>query len=71
MHCTTAASLEMSDEPVKNGYVDQKIPYPDEDYHRYDIHMNGFGIGYIELMAMLNKVYMFINSLICNGRYNL
>ena len=33
--------------------------------------MNGFGIGYIELMAMLNKVNMFINSLICNGRYNL
>ena len=56
---------------VKNGYVDQKIPYPDEDYHRYDIHMNGFEIGYIELMAMLNKVNMFINSLICNGRYNL
>ena len=56
---------------VKNGYVDQKIPYPDEDYHRYDIHMNGFGIGYIELMAMLNKVNMFINSLVCNGRYNL
>ena len=26
--------------------------------------MNGYGIGYIELMAMLNKVNMFINSLI-------
>ena len=56
---------------VKNGYVDQKIPYPDEDNHRFDIHMNGYGIGYIELMAMLNKVNMFINSLIGNGRYNL
>ena len=56
---------------VRNGYVDQKIPYPDEDNHRYDIYMNGFGVGYIELMAMLNKVNMFINSLICNGRYNL
>ena len=56
---------------VKNGYVDQKIPYPDENNHRFDIHMNGYGIGYIELMAMLNKVNMYINSLICNGRYNL
>ena len=56
---------------VKNGYVDQKIPYPDENNHSFDIHMNGYGIGYIELMAMLNKVNMFINSLICNGRYNL
>ena len=56
---------------VKNGYVDQKIPYPDEDNHRFDIHMNGYGIGYIELMAMLNKVNMFINSLIGNGRCNL
>ena len=42
-----------------------------KDNHRYDIYMNGFGVGYIELMAMLNKVNMFINSLICNGRYNL
>ena len=56
---------------VKNGYVDQKIPYPSEESHRYDIYMNGDGISYIELMAMLHKVNMFINSLICNGRYNL
>ena len=56
---------------IKNGYVDQKISYPDEDYHQYDIHMNGFEIGYIELMAMLNKINMFVNSLICNGRYHL
>jgi ribosomal protein S18 acetylase RimI-like enzyme len=56
---------------VKNGYVDQRVPYPDENSHRYDILMSGFGIGYIELMAMLNKVNMFINSLISNGRYNL
>ncbi len=49
---------------VKNGYVDQKIPYPDGDNHRFDIHMNGYGIGYIELMAMLNKVNMFFNTLI-------
>ena len=56
---------------VKNGYVDQKIPYPDENNHRFDIHMNGYGIGYIELMAMLNKVNMFINSLVGNGRYNI
>lgn len=41
------------------------------DFYRFDIHMNGYGIGYIELMAMLNKVNMFINSLIGNGRYNL
>ena len=56
---------------VRNGYVDQRIPYPNEETHRYDIYMNGYGISYIELMAMLHKVNMFINSLICNGRYNL
>ena len=56
---------------VKNGYVDQRIPYPNEEYHRYDVYMNGFGIGYIELMAMLNKVDMFINSLIEYGRFKL
>ena len=27
--------------------------------------LNGFGISYIELMAMLNKVNMFFNTLIC------
>ena len=47
---------------VKNSYVDQKIPYPSEDAHHYDIFMNGFGISYIELMAMLDKVNMFIIS---------
>lgn len=52
---------------VKNGYVDQKIPYPNAYYHHYDVYMNGFGIGYIELMAMLNKVDTFIFSLVCNG----
>ena len=56
---------------VKNGYVDQKIPYPSDDYHRFDVYLNGFGISYIELMAMLNKVNMFFNTLICNGRNNL
>lgn len=50
---------------VKNGYVDQKIPYPSDDNHRFDVYMNGFGISYIELMAMLNKVNMFFNTLIC------
>lgn len=50
---------------VKNGYVDQKIPYPNEDSHRFDVYMNGYGISYIELMAMLNKVQMFFNTLIC------
>ena len=54
---------------VKNGYVDQKIPYPTEENHRYDVYMSGFGIGYIELMAMLYKVDMFINSLIKYGRF--
>lgn len=47
---------------VKNGFVDQKIPYPSEDSHRFDIFMNGFGIGYTELMAILDKVNMFINT---------
>ena len=46
---------------VRNGYVDQRIPYPNEETHRYDIYMNGYGISYIELMAMLHKVNMFIN----------
>ncbi len=50
---------------VKNGYVDQKIPYPNEDYHHFDIYMNGSGISYIELMAMLNKVNMFFIPFIC------
>ena len=50
---------------VKNCYVDQKIPYPSDDYHRFDVYMNGFDISYIELMAMLNKVNMFFNTLIC------
>ena len=50
---------------VKNGYVDQKRPYPSDEYHRFDVYMNGFGISYIELMAMLNKVNMFFNTLIC------
>lgn len=54
---------------VKNGYVDQKIPYPTEENHRYDVYMSGFGIGYIELMTMLYKVDMFINSLIKYGRF--
>ena len=54
---------------MKNGYVDQKIPYPTEENHRYDVYMSGFGIGYIELMAMLYKVDMFINSLIKYGRF--
>lgn len=56
---------------VRNSYVDQRIPYPCEDYHRFDVYLNGFGISYIELMAMLNKVNMFFNTLICNGRNNL
>ena len=56
---------------VRNGYVDQKIPYPSEESHRYDIYMNGDGISYIELMAMLNKVNMFFNVLICIGRHHL
>ena len=50
---------------IKNGYVDQKIPYPSEDSHRFDVYMNGFGISYIELMALLNKVNMFFNTLVC------
>ena len=49
---------------VKNGYIDQRIPYPSDVYYRYDIYMNGFGIGYVELMAMLDKVKMFFNTLI-------
>ena len=52
---------------VKNGYVDQKIPYPSDEYHRFDVYMNGFGISYIELMAMLNKVNMFFNTLLCRN----
>lgn len=52
---------------IKNGYVDQKIPYPSEDSHRFDVYMNGFGISYIELMALLNKVNMFFNTLICRA----
>ena len=56
---------------VRNGYVDQRIPYPSEESHRYDIYMNGDGISYIELMAMLNKVNMFFNVLICIGRHHL
>ena len=56
---------------VRNGYVDQRIPYPCEDYHRFDVYLNGSDISYIELMAMLNKVNMFFNTLICNGRNNL
>jgi hypothetical protein len=56
---------------VRNGYVDQKIPYPSNECHRYDIYMNGFGISYIELMAMLDKVNMLFNSLVCYGRINL
>jgi GNAT superfamily N-acetyltransferase len=56
---------------VRNGYVDQRIPYPDEDDYRFDVYMNGFGIGYVELMAMLNKVNMFINTLICKGKRKL
>ena len=50
---------------VRNGYVDQRIPYPHEEEHRFDVYMNGFGISYIELMAMLNKVDMFFGLLIC------
>ena len=50
---------------VRNGYVDQRIPYPLEEDHRFDVYMNGFGISYIELMAMLNKVDMFFGLLIC------
>ena len=52
---------------IKNGYVDQKIPYPSEDSHRFDVYMNGFGISYIELMALLNKVNMFFNTLVCRA----
>ena len=56
---------------VRNGYVDQKIPYPSNECHRYDVYLNGFGISYIELMAMLDKVNMLFNSLVCYGRINL
>ena len=50
---------------VKNGYVDQKVSYPHHDSHRFDVYMNGFGISYIELMAMLDKVHTFYNTLLC------
>ena len=56
---------------VKNGYVDQRIPYPSAEFHRYDVYMNGYGIGYIELMAMIDKVNMLFNNLVCYGRFNL
>ena len=56
---------------VKNGYVDQRIPYPSDEFHRYDVYMNGYGIGYIELMAMIDKVNMLFNNLVCYGRINL
>ena len=56
---------------VKNGYVDQKIPYPSDDNHRFDVYMNGFGINYIELMAMLNKAStFFINIFDLNRHYD-
>ena len=50
---------------VKNGYVDQKVSYPHHDSHRFDVYMNGYGISYIELMAMLDKVHTFFMTLLC------
>ena len=47
---------------IKNGYVDQHIPYPSKRLHDYDVYMNGFGIGYTELMAAMDKVNMFLLS---------
>lgn len=49
---------------VRNGYVDQRIPYPLEEDYRFDVYMNGFGISYIELKALLHKVDMFFGFLI-------
>ena len=48
---------------IKNGYIDQRIPYPCEDYHRYDVMMNGSDMGYTELIAMLDKVSTLFNEL--------
>ena len=55
-------------EPDNDDYEDCLRRNPTEEFHQYDVYMSGFGIGYIELMAMLYKVDMFINSLIKYGR---
>ena len=47
---------------VRNGYVDQRIEDDESVWYQHDVYMNGFGIGYIELMALLDKVNMFMRS---------
>lgn len=49
---------------VRNGYIDQHIPFPSHENHRSDVYMNGFGLSYIEIMATLDKVNTFFNTLI-------
>ena len=49
---------------IKNGYVDQHIPFPSACNHESDVYVNGSYLSYIELTATLDKVRMFFNSLI-------
>ena len=49
---------------IKNGYVDQHIPFPSASNHESDVYLNGSYLDYIELMATLDKVRIFFNSLI-------
>ena len=48
---------------IKNGYIDQHIPFPSEEYYSSDVYVNGANLSYIELMATLDKVNAFFNSL--------
>lgn len=49
---------------IKNGYVDQHIPFPSASNHESDVYVNGSYLGYIELMTILDKVRVFYHSLI-------